>query len=535
MNVAPMTDKELERFRELVYRWSGIRLSEQKRELVAGRLGKRMRELGLDSYRDYLRHLEQGGEAEQVQFINCLTTNKTSFFREPHHFSFLRQQVVPLLRARANQTGNQQMRIWSAGCSTGEEPYSIAMALHDILPAAAGWKVRILATDIDTMVLRRAADGIYPAERRADLPATTRPLVTPHGEGSIRVRDDVRQRIEFRRVNLIEDASLPRERFDVIFCRNVMIYFDRQTQERLLARFTDRLDPPGFFFAGHSENLNGLCDRLVSVGQTVHQMGDARARRRTVRPPWPPVIMAPVVDARGADLDPTVAEGTRPGGLPLGMIASSRVVPVRRAPLVRAQVQRRPTRRRSESRRAVKGFDAPVRRIVLGDVKASNEPLWVSTVLGSCIAACMYDPVAKVGGMNHFLLPASTSDPAVSARYGIHAMELLINGIMKLGGQRSRFEAKLFGASKVIGVTTVGVPRRNAEFAREFLAAESIPVRHQSLEGERPLDVYFEATTGRARFRQLGGKETSKVAKEEAAAVEKIERDLLNPGEFELF
>jgi len=278
-----ISPEEFGRLRDLVRRHTGIALSEHKRSLVASRLGKRLRALGFPSFHAYCGHLAaEAGRPELEHFINAITTNKTDFFREPAHFEFLQSQVLPALRAQAARGQERRVRIWSAACSTGEEPYTIAITLREGLEPLAAWDVRILASDIDTQVLRQAAAGIYPVERVAGI----RPFLvqrhflrgTGSREGFVRVREEVRRLVTFRRINLLEEPWPIRTRFRCIFCRNVLIYFDQATQRRLIGRLADHLAAGGYLFLGHSELLHGLSDDFDYVRTTIYRRRDAAGR-----------------------------------------------------------------------------------------------------------------------------------------------------------------------------------------------------------------------------------------------------------------
>ncbi|HYU15725.1 MAG TPA: protein-glutamate O-methyltransferase CheR, partial [Candidatus Acidoferrum sp.] len=240
--IDPLNDREFQALRVLIRQLTGIHLADGKRELVSSRLRRRVQALGMSSYGQYHDHVARGGggPAERTALINCITTNKTDFFREPHHFVFLRRLAA---KWRQRPPAGRALRIWSAGCSTGEEPYSISIALHDLLPAGAGWDVRVLASDIDTDVLAHAREGFYRPERLADLPRSAERYFVRENDG-LRVVPEIRERVDFRQVNLIGEWNLP-ERFDLVFCRNVVIYFDRETQERLFTRFARQLSPGG--------------------------------------------------------------------------------------------------------------------------------------------------------------------------------------------------------------------------------------------------------------------------------------------------
>ena len=257
---------------ELVGAKTGIQLSDGKRELVYGRLARRLRQLGFDSFSDYCALLKQDDGDELMQLVNAITTNLTSFFREKHHFDHLARTLVPAwLKANA---ATRRIRLWSAGCSIGAEPYSLAIALREALGDERGWDVRILATDIDTNVLATAAAGVYPEKEVAGLPAAQLRRWFLHGRGAnagmVRARDELRDLIEFRQLNLIEPWQAPGP-FDALFCRNVVIYFDKPTQKALFDRFADNIVPDGHLFIGHSESLFKVSDRFELIGQTVYR------------------------------------------------------------------------------------------------------------------------------------------------------------------------------------------------------------------------------------------------------------------------
>jgi chemotaxis protein methyltransferase CheR len=282
---AGLDDREFEVFRELVHAHTGISLSAHKRPLLQARLGRRLRALGLSTFTEYHRFLTEGDPSgeELGRFINAITTNKTDFFREAHHFRYLADEWVPAAKARAGRTGDRAIRIWSAGCSTGEEPYTIAMTLRDALGTAAGWDVKILASDLDTEVLARAEAGVYSLDQVAAIPppVLARHFLRGRGEdaGSVRVRPELRSLITFRRINF-QDARWPiRSRLDVIFCRNVLIYFDRPTQQRVLRRFLDLLKEDGLLILGHSESVYGLLDGVKHLGNTMYRRTAAATDR----------------------------------------------------------------------------------------------------------------------------------------------------------------------------------------------------------------------------------------------------------------
>jgi chemotaxis protein methyltransferase CheR len=264
---AELTEAEFRTIATMVRDASGIVLNDRKRALVYGRLRRRLRALGLTSFTDYLARLDgPGGEAERERMLNALTTNLTSFFRERHHFDFLANRLLPAL-----PTSPRRLRIWSAGCSSGEEPYSIAMTLRRAMPDLDGWDARILATDIDTDMVAAGAAGRYDAERAGAIPPDLRARFTrPAGDGGVEMARDLKDLITFRPLNLL-GAWPMRGPFDAIFCRNVVIYFDKSTQRELFDRFADMLAPHGILFVGHSETLANVCPRFAHIERTAYR------------------------------------------------------------------------------------------------------------------------------------------------------------------------------------------------------------------------------------------------------------------------
>lgn len=282
----PVTDREFEIFRALVLARTGIALTPQKRLLLQSRLAKRLRALGLATFTEYHEYLtlrDPDGE-EMVHFINAVTTHKTEFFREPHHFHYLRDEWAALKRRRCRRVGDRVLRFWSAACSTGEEPYSLAMTLLDALPELShGWDLRILASDIDTDVLAHARNGTYGLDQAAPIPPPLRTRYLLRGTGAhaglVRMRPILRELIVFRRISLLDEPWPIRTRFDAIFCRNALIYFDRPTQARILERLVGFLKDDGLLVLGHSETVHGLGLDLVPVGNTIYRCSRAGAGR----------------------------------------------------------------------------------------------------------------------------------------------------------------------------------------------------------------------------------------------------------------
>jgi len=267
-----LTDKDFNRIRKLVIEHTGISLSEAKRNLVYGRLAKRLRKIKISEFGTYIKLLESNeGKDELANFTNAITTNLTSFFRENHHFDYLKSNVLPgLLRDNAD---TKKIRVWSAGCSTGEEPYSIAMAIREVIPESKNWDIRILATDLDTNVLAHAKAGIYTLERLNNVSDNRMKKWFLRGKGanqdSVKIRSELQQLISFKQLNLMKDWPM-KNQFDIIFCRNVVIYFDKPTQKILFKRYHDVLKNTGHMFIGHSETLFKVSDDFNLIGNTTY-------------------------------------------------------------------------------------------------------------------------------------------------------------------------------------------------------------------------------------------------------------------------
>ena len=272
------TAKDFERVRALIHKKAGIALAESKQEMVYSRLARRLRATGIASFSQYLNDLESGRDAQEWEaFTNALTTNLTSFFREAHHFPILAEHLKKV---------KEPIDIWCSASSTGEEPYSIAMtaceAFNTLTPP-----VRIIATDIDTNVLAAGASGVYGMDRLDKLsPERARKFFQKgkgEQEGLARVRPELRQMITFKQLNLLEDGWSVKGPFDVIFCRNVMIYFDKPTQGKILSRFAPLIKPDGLLFAGHSENFLYVSDAFKLRGKTVYELDNGSNKKPPMR------------------------------------------------------------------------------------------------------------------------------------------------------------------------------------------------------------------------------------------------------------
>lgn len=266
------------KFQELIYQESGIWLAPHKHALLTGRLARRLRLLGLSSMQEYFHLVTQPDQQhERAVMIDCITTNETHFFREPRHFDFLSQHVFPGWHEEA-AIGQRttHIRIWSAGCSSGEEPYSLAMLLLKHFPQEKGWDLEVLATDISTRVLEKAREGMYFIDKAKEIPPEYLRAYMLKGRGEhkgvIKVSPELRRVVRFARVNLHADSYPVQGHFDLIFCRNVLIYFDQKSKEKVINGFLRHLSPSGFLFVGHSEHLGGISPNLKTVAPTVHTL-----------------------------------------------------------------------------------------------------------------------------------------------------------------------------------------------------------------------------------------------------------------------
>ena len=268
-----ITDGEFRQLRELIHLHTGIALSDHKRALVCARLARRLRHYQFTRYAQYYELLSQGDPdgAELMEMINAITTNKTDFFREAHHFQFLTERVFPEHR----QKKPRRLRLWSAAAATGEEAYSLAMTVREAFADSPDWDIKILATDIDTRVLAHAHEGVYTVDQASHIepPLLRRYFLKGQGEfeNRVRVKPALKTLLRFRQLNLLDEPWPMRAPFDVIFCRNVLIYFDKATQRRLLERMSTLLSPDGFLMLGHAEAVHGFDHLYRPVGHSIYQ------------------------------------------------------------------------------------------------------------------------------------------------------------------------------------------------------------------------------------------------------------------------
>jgi chemotaxis protein methyltransferase CheR len=270
-----LSDSDYRRVSQIVHELAGIHLHEGKRELVVARLGKRIRQLGMKSVGEYLKYVrEEQTQDELVTMLDALSTNLTSFWRESQHFDFLARNILPQFAERARRNDNWKIRAWSAGCSSGEEPYGLVMQMLHHLESPERYDIKMLATDLSTKVLGIARNGVYSSERVKPIPSDIRnkyiqQVKTPYGV-QYRVKPDISSRVTFARLNLMESWPM-KGPMDYIFCRNVMIYFDKPTQARLVSRFFDLLRSGGTLFVGHSESLTGVEHHFHYVRPTIYE------------------------------------------------------------------------------------------------------------------------------------------------------------------------------------------------------------------------------------------------------------------------
>ncbi len=262
--------EDFEELRRLTREKAGITIAAHKQDMVYARLARRLRELKLNSFREYRALITRPEGAEElVHFVNALTTNLTRFFREAHHFEHLAEEALPEITRTADKRG-RRLRLWSAGCSSGEEPYSLSMVLHTEFADLKRWDTRILATDIDSQMVATGKAGTYSRVELSRIPDRYRANITVVNEKTFQMTESLRRLIAFKQLNLLDRWPM-KGPFDIIFCRNVVIYFDRDTQRKLFERFADILRPDGWLYIGHSENLFDLCDRFEREGRSVYR------------------------------------------------------------------------------------------------------------------------------------------------------------------------------------------------------------------------------------------------------------------------
>lgn len=274
---AKLSDREFQRFSAFIYDHAGIKMPPAKKTMLEARLQKRLKANAIHSFEEYSNFVfsPEGRATELIHLIDVVTTNKTDFFREPGHFDFMVKTAIPNILKTRDDLRREPLRIWSAGCSTGEEPYTLAMVLSEFAGVRPDFRAAITASDICTQVLQTAKTGIYPEERTDPIPLNLKKkYLTRSRERSkalVRISPQLRSLVTFRRINFMDDDLGIAEKMDIIFCRNVVIYFDKPTQQTLMRKFHKQLKPGGYLFIGHSETLSGLDVDFKAVASTVYQ------------------------------------------------------------------------------------------------------------------------------------------------------------------------------------------------------------------------------------------------------------------------
>jgi chemotaxis protein methyltransferase CheR len=466
---------DFEVLRALIHGLTGIALNDARRSLLETRLARRLRATGKASYAEYGAWVAAGAapEDEVRELINCVTTNKTDFFREPHHFEFLRRTLFRELEARARAGGPKRLRMWSAACSSGEEAYTLAMGAREHFEGQ-GWDVQILATDIDTDVLARAKAGVYPAERLANLApeALERHFLRGKGRWSehFKVRPELASLVRFERLNFVDRDWGLKTRFDAILCRNVVIYFDRRTQEQLFRRLHSRLGEEGYLMVGQAENLHFLGELFEALPDTIY-------RRRSK------------------------------SGAPAGLASRALRGPRLAAPKSKAAL--------------------PLHALEIGGVFASDTPAAVRALLSDSVAVGLFDPQAKVGGMGLLLVPGTVEGDAASRRFVARALKRLIEAVAKRGGERRRLRATLYGAKGSSTRLARGgsTAPRTADWVGKLLAQESIPVVEARWSAGSTLEVRFHTHDGEAHVRSAVGKAAAEAQRAEQQYGDEIVRN----------
>jgi len=268
-----LTGGEFKLFQELIHREAGIFLADSKKALLVSRLSRRLSELGLGSFGEYHRYITKDDPGEKVRMLDCVSTNETHFFREPRQFEFLEERVIPEWREAAGGRP-RRLRVWSAACSTGEEPYSIAMTLLAHLPRESGWEVEVLASDISTRVLATAREAVWPVERASEIPERLLRRFMLRGTGAragrMKAGPELREAVRFERINLNAETYPVTGLFDLVFCRNVLIYFDGPSKTRVCRQLLRHLHPRGYLFLGHAEGVLDMAGEVARAGPTVY-------------------------------------------------------------------------------------------------------------------------------------------------------------------------------------------------------------------------------------------------------------------------
>lgn len=270
---AQLSQEEFDKLSRFIYKESGIKMPPVKKVMLQSRLQKRLRELNMTTFKEYIDYVfgKDGLNAEIIHMLDVVSTNKTDFFREPVHFDFLTSTVLPEFVQQ--KAGSRTIKVWSAGCSSGEEPYTLAIVMADFAEKNPGFDYSIIGTDISTQILQKAVDAVYKEERVSIIPMETKRKYflksKDRSSPTVKVVGDLRRRVSFGRLNFMDNYYDVPETFDAVFCRNVLIYFDRETQEKVINKLCDKLRPDGYFFLGHSESIMNMDVPLKQVKPTI--------------------------------------------------------------------------------------------------------------------------------------------------------------------------------------------------------------------------------------------------------------------------
>ena len=425
-----LSDSGFRYISDLVYRHCAINLHEGKRELVRARLAKIIRQGPFRSFDDYLHHIKQTPDGRELSnLIDLLSTNLTAFFREPVHFDYLRDTFIPQLLEKKRKQNDRRIRAWSAGCSSGQEAYSIAITLLEAIPDAQNWDIKILASDVSRSMLDIARRGIYSEKQIAPLTSLQkRNYFMPYrsaGQTYFEIIPTLRDLTLLRYLNLIRDWPINGP-LDIIFCRNVMIYFDKRTQQQLINRFWNILDTGAPLFTGHSESLTAVKHQFRYEQPTIYIK--------------------------------TIGE--------FFMLKNTHIVGI-------------------------------------SDAHISNDPsdLLVTYSLGSCIGICMYDPLARIGGLVHCQLPESKMDPGRATQHPYMfvdtGVQMMIDQMEQLGANRQKLRVKIAGAATMpLGLKSFDIGKRNLLAARKELWKHFLMINGSDVGGECPRNMYMDISNG---------------------------------------
>lgn len=444
-----LTVRELEQFAEIAYRETGIRITAQKLELMNNRLSRRLRQLGLDSYREYFDWVNENKDEEMTRFIQLITTNETYFFRCPKHFFLLSKQILPDWNA-------SEIVVWSSACSTGEEPYSLAILLKERLPQAERRAIRIFASDIDEGVLKRAHQGVYSSyAMRLVRPEHKKQYFVELPDGDFRIRPELRQMVKLGKHNLKQ--PFPHGNVDILFCRNVLIYFDERSKQKVYHNLINSLNPGGVLFLGESEiipELPGLTRLEANVARKTSSIGPPKALQQLTS------MSRKTPEVSGLQALEEWEEGGK-----------------------------------------------HIVRVSIGDAKVASNGHILYTVLGSCIAVMLYDSQKKIGGMVHIMLGYSDGRKDGVDKYADTGIPHLIEMMRQKGASKDRLtSAKIAGGAQMfqMGSDILNVSRDNIKAVQEILNKLSLQVIATDCGGTAGRRVSFDTQNGKVSIQMQG-------------------------------